>query len=158
MDSERYTSPSLDPEKGTEAIKASSDGFAIAGDHIPLTNHLIKVITKCKHWIESLPSLEVRGVTRVLPEERKVPSRWDDFQISILWFSANITANNLAVGLLGPLLFGLGFLDSALIVAFACLIGSLGPAYMSIWGAQSGTRTMVCSQDNPNVLVRTKKD
>ena len=140
MDTEKHTSPSLDPEK---AVDVSTDGFTITGDHIPLSVHLTKVITKWNHWIESLHGLEARGITRVLPEERKVPSRWDYVQISVLWFSANITANNLAAGLLGPLLFELGFLDSALIITFACLVGSLGPAYMSIWGAQSGNRTMV---------------
>ena len=30
-----------------------------------------------------------------------------DFQMAFLWFSANITANNLAVGFLGPLFFEL---------------------------------------------------
>jgi hypothetical protein len=67
----------------------------------------------------------------------------DYVQMSILWFSANVTANNLAVSLLGLLLFQLGFLDSALIATSASFVGSLGPAYMSIWGAQSGNKTMV---------------
>lgn len=64
-------------------------------------------------------------------------------QMAILWFSANVTANNLAVGLLGPLVFELGFLDSAMMATFGSLIGSIPTAYMSIWGAQSGNRTMV---------------
>ncbi|KAK0612628.1 hypothetical protein B0T17DRAFT_593520 [Bombardia bombarda] len=44
-----------------------------------------------------------------------------------MWFSANISANNLAVGLFGPLVFGLG----------------CSTAYTRIWGPQSGNRTMV---------------
>lgn len=67
-----------------------------------------------------------------------------DFQMAFLWFSANITANNLAVGFLGPLLFDLGFVDSALCAVFGSLVGCVMTAYMSIWGAQSGNRTMVC--------------
>jgi hypothetical protein len=140
-----------DPEKGlkADAVNISSQGSssttngALSPLSVPVA--LPKVVTKWNDWIESLRGLEARGITRVLPEERKEPSRWDYVQMSILWFSANVTANNLAVGLLGPLLFQLGFLDSALIATFACLMGSLGPAYMSIWGAQSGNRTMVCT-------------
>ena len=89
----------------------------------PLPVHLPEAITKWGRWIKSLRGLKARGITRVLPEERKVPSRLDYVQMSILWFSANVTANNLAVGL-----------------RFLC---RLGPAYMSIWDAQSGNRTMV---------------
>lgn len=64
--------------------------------------------------------------------------------MAILWFSANVSANNLAVGTLGPLVFGLGFLDSAMCAVFGIMVGSAVTAYMSIWGAQSGNRTMVC--------------
>lgn len=69
--------------------------------------------------------------------------------MATLWFSANISANNLAVGLLGPLLFGLGFTDSAMCAFGGILVGSAATAYMSIWGAPSGNRTMVslcCAQ------------
>lgn len=142
MDTSHHTAPS-DLEKGVEAINVSSEGSSTTGDLSPLPVHLPEAITKWDRWIKSLRGLEARGITRVLPEERKVPSRLDYAQVSILWFSANVTANNLAVGLLGPLLFQLGFLDSALIATFASFVGSLGPAYMSIWGAQSGNRTMV---------------
>ena len=141
-----------DPEKGLEADAVnippqSPSSSTTNGDSNPLSVALPlpKAITKWNSWIESLRGLEARGITRVLPEERKQPSQWDYVQMSILWFSANITANNLAAGLLGPLLFQLGFLDSALIATFACFVGSLGPAYMSMWGAQSGNRTMVCT-------------
>lgn len=87
--------------------------------------------------------LEERGITRVMPNERHAPSGFGYVQMILLWFSANITANNLAVGLLGPVLFGLGFTDSALTTVFGVVVGSALTAYMSIWGAQSGNRTMV---------------
>ena len=66
--------------------------------------------------------------------------------MAIIWFSANVVANNLAVGMLGPLLFDLGFVDSAMMATFGSLLGSVPLAYMSIWGAQSGNRTMVCDE------------
>ncbi len=105
--------------------------------------HFPPTIARWNAKIESLAGLEARGITRVLPEERHAGSLLGYLQIAALWFSANITANNLAVGLLGPLVFNLGFVDSAMCAVFGALVGSLPTAYMSIWGAQSGNRTMV---------------
>ena len=156
METARHAAPTTDPEKGVEAVTVSSEGFSATDDFTPLPVHLPKAVTRWNHWIESLRGLEARGITRVLPEERKVPSKMDYVQMSILWFSANVTANNLAVGLLGPLLLQLGFLDSALIATFACVVGSIGPAYMSIWGAQSGNRTMVRRLDQFKMRTSTQ--
>lgn len=64
-------------------------------------------------------------------------------QMCLLWVSANLTANNLAVGLLGPSVYSLSFLDSALCITFGCLIGCLCTGYMATFGPQSGNRTMV---------------
>jgi len=105
--------------------------------------HFPPTIVRWNAKIESLAGLEARGITRVLPEERHAGSLLGYMQIAALWFSANITANNLAVGLLGPLVFNLGFVDSAMCAVFGAFVGSLPTAYMSIWGAQSGNRTMV---------------
>ena len=116
------------------------------------TPALIPVPTKLQRWnnkIESLAGLEARGITRVLPEECHGLSVMGYAQMAILWFSANVTANNLAVGLLGPLVFELGFYDSAMMATFGSLLGALPTAYMSIWGAQSGNRTMV----SPSLLL-----
>jgi len=107
--------------------------------------------------IEGLSGFEARGITRVLPDERQPPSLWDDIAVALLWFSANISVNNLAVGLFGPLLFGLGFFDSAMCAVFGGLLGSISTAYMSIWGPQSGNRTMV-SFDPDSFLPRGKKE
>jgi len=65
-------------------------------------------------------------------------------QMLLLWFSANLTINNLAVTLTGPLLFGLGFVDCALCAIFGVTLGALSTAYMATWGTVSGNRTMVC--------------
>lgn len=93
--------------------------------------------------LESLSGFEARGSTRVPPSERRASSSWDDTSVSLLWFSANISVNNLTVGLFGPLVFNLGFLDSAMCAVFGALLGSVSTAYMSIWGPISGNRTMV---------------
>lgn len=110
-------------------------------DALPM--HVPEKLSRWNRTVQSLSGLEARGISRVQPTEREVPTLAALVQMALMWYSANITLNNLAVGFLGPLLFELGFLDSALIVVFACFLGSIGPAYMAIWGPQSGNRTMV---------------
>jgi hypothetical protein len=112
--------------------------------HIPAPNKLRQL----NNWIEGLSGFEARGITRVQPEERNPPSLWDDVSVALLWFSANISMNNLAVGLFGPLVFQLGFLDCAMCAVWGSLLGALSTAYMSIWGPQSGNRTMVGGASN----------
>lgn len=101
---------------------------------------------RLKTWndkIEDLAGLEARGVTRVLPEEKHGISLMGYAQMCILWFSVNVTVNNLAVGFLGPLLFNLGWVDSVLLTVFGCALGAVGTSYTSTWGAESGNRTLV---------------
>lgn len=143
--------PGADIEKtaATDGIvwspsSGSLDKEAVLSNGTP--SPAVPVPRSFKYWntrIESLAGLEARGITRVLPEERHAGSAFGYVQIAILWFSANITANNLAVGLLGPLLFNLGFVDSTMMAVWGCLLGSAVVAYTSIWGAESGNRTMV---------------
>ena len=127
-------------EKIIEDVHISSD---TASSHDALPLHVPKTVSRWNRAIESIRGLEARGISRVPPDQRVTPSLANYVQISLLWYSANISANNLAVGLLGPLLFDLGFVDSALLAVFACMFGSLGPAYTAIFGPQSGNRTMV---------------
>lgn len=88
---------------------------------------------------------ESRGIERVPLEERKPKVTSADYmQMALLWFSVNITANNMAVGMLGPASYGLGFVDSALCATFGALLGAAGVAYMGTFGPVSGNRTMVC--------------
>jgi len=133
------TSP--DPEKGHQ-IKA--EPRSSLDTPTPSDNPAQNTFQRWNHKIESLAGFEARGITRVLPEERHGSSFSKDLQIGLLWFSANMTANLLAVGFLGPLVFTLGFVDSALCAVFGSFLGSVVAAYMSTWGAQSGNRTMVC--------------
>ena len=93
--------------------------------------------------IENLAGFEARGLERVQPEDRQAPSAMGLLQMLLLWFSANISINNLAVAFCGPLIYKLGFVDSSLCAVFGILLGALSTAYMSTWGAVSGNRTMV---------------
>ena len=105
--------------------------------------HVPSTLSRLNAKIEALAGLEARGIVRVEEDERHGLSWLGYLQMAVMWYSANITANNLAVGLLGPLVFGLGFLDSAMTATFGIIVGSAVTAYMSTWGAQSGNRTMV---------------
>ncbi len=142
MDLEAPTTHDL--EKSPEAIDVFDDADS-SGISSP---HLIPAEGRIARWnnrIESIAGFEARGITRVQPEERHPASTVAMMQMALLWFSMNIVANNLAVGLLGPLVYELGFTDSALCSVFGAFVGSLSTAYMSTWGAQSGNRTMVGS-------------
>jgi NCS1 nucleoside transporter family len=106
-------------------------------------SNLLAALRRVNDRIESLSGFEARGITRVLPEERHAASALADLQVMVLWFGANISANNMTTGLFGPLVFGLGFRDSVLCAVFGCVLGCASTAYMAIWGPPSGHRTMV---------------
>ncbi|KAF5011052.1 hypothetical protein FDECE_2791 [Fusarium decemcellulare] len=119
-------SPSLDENVSTlEPVEASS---------------FLKTVNR---RIERFAGLETRGIDRVPPEERQPASSAADLQVALLWFSANLSLNNLATGLFGPMVFNLGFLDSALLAVFGTILGACSTAYMATWGPISGNRTMV---------------
>lgn len=124
------TEPPLVPEQPAEKA-------------VPST--LISKLKCLNQRLEALSAFEARGIARVPPEERQPPSTAGDVQIALLWFSANISCNNLIVGLYGPLLFQLGFLDSAMCAVFGAFLGSLSTAFMAIWGPKTGHRTSMNS-------------
>lgn len=94
--------------------------------------------------LTSIKFFESRGIERVPLEERHEIKATHYLQMSLLWFSTNITANNMALGMMGPLTYDLGFVDSALCATFGALLGAAGVAYMGTFGPASGNRTMVC--------------
>ncbi|OQU95403.1 hypothetical protein CLAIMM_01621 [Cladophialophora immunda] len=99
---------------------------------------------KFANWMETRANVEARGIERV-PEssrQRKVSMK-DLFQIGIVWFSANCTANNMTVGVLGPIEFHLGLKDAMLICAFGNIFGAMCTAYIGTFGPMSGNRTLV---------------
>ncbi|CZR61700.1 uncharacterized protein PAC_11597 [Phialocephala subalpina] len=135
-----------DIEKPPDAVNVvgdTSSGDDVLQEPHSTTLHVPSYLQRFNARIEGLSGFEARGITRVLPEERQQPSLASDVQVSILWFSTNVSVNNLAVGLFGPLVFDLGFLDSAMCATFGGLLGSMSTSYMSIWGPLSGNRTMV---------------
>jgi NCS1 nucleoside transporter family len=88
-------------------------------------------------------NMEARGIQRVMPDDRHSLSQMGFGQIGILWFSINLAANNITLGMLGPAVFHLGFLEASLCAVFGMLVGSLPVAYVATFGPSSGNRTMV---------------
>ncbi|KAK0718654.1 permease for cytosine/purines, uracil, thiamine, allantoin-domain-containing protein [Lasiosphaeria miniovina] len=123
-----------DAEKGSAQPVQAADS---------VSGSVTSLLRRLNDRIEGLAGFEARGIARVEPEERQAPSLAADLQIAILWFSANISANNLTTGLFGPLVFQLGFADSAVCAVVGGLLGSASTGYMAVWGPQSGHRTMV---------------
>ena len=133
-----------DEETGATSSASTNNAVGAATSSPPRSSSsFLEGLRRLNARLEGLAGFEARGITRVLPSERQAPSRAADLQVLLLWFSANISVNNLAVGLFGPLVFNLGFLDCAMCAVFGALLGSCSTAYMSIWGPQSGNRTMV---------------
>ncbi|KAL2006116.1 hypothetical protein VTN00DRAFT_9770 [Thermoascus crustaceus] len=105
--------------------------------------------SKVKVWInriENLAGLEARGIERVSLNERHEGSFTAYMQMLLLWLSANLTANNTTVGILGPIVFGLSFKDAALCAVFGGVLGSAGVAYTGTWGPRSGNRTLIVAR------------
>ncbi|KAF2138366.1 uncharacterized protein K452DRAFT_92629 [Aplosporella prunicola CBS 121167] len=102
-----------------------------------------------KGWLKSFEqtliayNLEARGIERVEPHERHDLRALGYSQIGILWFSINLAANNVTLGMLGPAVYYLGFLDSCLCAVLGMLVGCLAVAYTATFGPRSGNRTMI---------------
>lgn len=91
-------------------------------------------------------NLEARGIQRVEPDERQDLRLLGYSQVAIMWFSVNLAANNITLGMLGPAVFHLGFLDSCLLGVFGALVGSAVVAHVATFGPKSGNRTMIFSR------------
>lgn len=91
-------------------------------------------------------NVEARGIQRVLPAHRHTTQHLGFTQICMLWVSINLTANNTTLGMLGPTVFYLPFLDSSLCAVFGMLVGCLPVAYIATFGPRSGNRTMVLTR------------
>lgn len=133
----------------------SNDIEKLAGSELQAQDAPIAVEPKQKKlashqgWLQSFErtliayNLEARGIQRVEPNERHDISRQGFFQVFVLWFSINLAANNITLGMLGPAVFGLSFLDSSLCACFGMLVGCLPVAYTAAFGSRSGNRTMI---------------
>lgn len=94
--------------------------------------------------LEKVVGVEARGIERVPEEIRAQNASLKHYlQICVIWFSSNITANNMILGFLGPILFEVGLRDAMILSTFGAFVGAAGAGYTSTFGPVSGCRTMV---------------
>ena len=89
------------------------------------------------------PIVEARGIERVLPSETRSLGWQSQLQAFVLWVSINLAAVNITLGMLGPTIFELSFIDASLSAVFGSLLGSCAVSYIATWGPKAGLRTMV---------------
>ncbi|KAF2274342.1 uncharacterized protein EI97DRAFT_381578 [Westerdykella ornata] len=143
----RRQSTASPSEKGGHIALAPSKGLPTTHDTEPAT--LVgRLQLKWRSFERSLVeyNLEARGIERVEPDERHDLRTLGYAQIAILWVSFNLAANNITLGMLGPAIFHLGFLDSCMCAVFGMLVGCLPVAYIATFGPRSGNRTMIVAR------------
>ncbi|KAF2000358.1 hypothetical protein P154DRAFT_598772 [Amniculicola lignicola CBS 123094] len=101
---------------------------------------------KLQRWankLDKLAGVESRGIERIPEEVRERPMAIGDYvHMFVLWFSMNCTANQMTLGVLGPVAYGLGLTDSMIVCVFGTIFGSLFTAYIATFGPRSGLRTL----------------
>lgn len=134
--------PSVSAEKSAPDAPFPVD--TTAGRRNPVGTRLGSLLRSFEQQLVEY-NLEARGIERVAPEERMKRLSWLSYlQAFLLWVSINLAANNITLGMLGPAVYGLSFLDSALCAVFGAFAGALVASWMATWGPISGIRTMVC--------------
>ncbi|KAJ4299671.1 Vitamin B6 transporter [Kalmusia sp. IMI 367209] len=140
--------PSTHDEKASRMVLAPKDGLPTNDANLDIETFWGKWQAKWKRLERRLAEyrLESRGIQRVEPDERHDLRSLGYSQIAMLWISINLAANNITLGMLGPAVFELGFLDSCLCAVFGMLVGCLAVAYIATFGPRSGNRTMIFSR------------
>lgn len=87
-------------------------------------------------------NLEARGIERVEPHERHALTWRGYLSVFCLWFSVNLAAVNITLGMLASTVFALSFKDASLCAVFGSMTGSIATAYVATFGPVSGNRSM----------------
>ncbi|CEP60065.1 uncharacterized protein LALA0_S01e02234g [Lachancea lanzarotensis] len=86
---------------------------------------------------------ETKGIEPITDDEKDDPSIWN---AASMWFSANMVIAAFALGVLGPVIFGINFWGSVLAVVLFSFMGILPVAIYSVFGVELGLRQMVLSR------------
>ncbi|CCK72769.1 cytosine permease KNAG_0L01490 [Huiozyma naganishii CBS 8797] len=103
------------------------------------------VETKLSFWSRLFlgANTETKGIEPVTEEEQTDDSL---LNAASMWFSANMVLPAYSIGGLGPLIFGLNFGTSVLVIFFFNILGLLPVAFFSLFGAELGLRQMTLSR------------
>ena len=91
---------------------------------------------------DKVVAVEPGGVEFIPLDER----HGGPLQLLWTWTSPNMEFATIAVGILGPLFFGLSFWQSALAIVLGTGLGSLSHGVLSTWGPKHGLPQMVISR------------
>jgi len=146
-----YTSSSAPKEKhpGISTADAQSQD-AMPEVEMGFVDDVLLPTNRFQKWsvqLETMLGMEARGIQRVPEELRRGKTGTADYiQMCLIWFSANVTANNTLLGLLGPLLFDVGLKDGMIIACCGAFCGAAASGYISTFGPASGCRTLVIAR------------
>ncbi|CAI4061192.1 hypothetical protein SUVZ_05G1370 [Saccharomyces uvarum] len=107
------------------------------------TEELVETKLSFLNRIAASLSAETKGIEPITDDEKTDDSI---LNAASMWFSANMVLPAYAIGALGPLVFGLNFGQSVLVIIFFNLIGLVSVAFFSVFGAELGLRQMVLSR------------
>ncbi|KAE8915572.1 Purine-cytosine permease [Phytophthora fragariae] len=97
---------------------------------------------RAQRWAEK-NYMEPRSIERVPEDERHDTSL---INVCTMWLSPNMVMGHFAVGILGKAIYGMGVVDSMLVILFANLLGVLPVCFFSCFGPVFGLRQMVLSR------------
>lgn len=102
---------SRDEEKGVPAILPTSESDAAQMQSN--TGFFEKAGQSLKQFERTMAyyNVEARGIHRVEPSERHSIKKLGYLQIVLFWTSINLAANNITLGMLGPVTYALSFTD-----------------------------------------------
>ena len=95
-----------------------------------------------RHYGDKVVAVEPGGVEFIPLAERHGKAH----QLLWTWTSPNMEFATIGVGILGPLVFGLGFWQSVLAIVLGTALGSLTHGFLSTWGPGHGLVQMVISR------------
>lgn len=108
-----------------------------------ISDELLETKFSWFHRIFLNSGAETKGIEPILEEEQTDDSL---LTAALMWFSANMVLPAYSIGGLGPLVFGLNFGTSTLVIIFFSILGLLPVAFFSLFGVQLGLRQMTLSR------------
>ncbi|CAI4038532.1 hypothetical protein SMKI_05G1420 [Saccharomyces mikatae IFO 1815] len=107
------------------------------------TQDLVETQPSFFNRIAAALNAETNGIEPIKEEEKTDNSI---LNAATIWFSANMVIVACSVGALGPLIFGLNFGQSVLVIIFFNILGLIPVAFFSIFGVELGLRQMILSR------------
>ncbi|CAI4410558.1 BGN_3a_G0014980.mRNA.1.CDS.1 [Saccharomyces cerevisiae] len=132
-----------DLESGALDTKSSAADVYYEGVELHRTNEFIDNKPSFFNRIAAALNAETKGIEPVTDDEKNDDSI---LNAATIWFSANMVIVAYSVGALGPLVFGLNFGQSVLVIIFFNILGLIPVALFSLFGVELGLRQMILSR------------